>query len=851
MIARLLKIFGGLLGLLLLAVVLLLIFFPTERIRLLAEEKASAQLQAPVTIGDLSLQILGGVGLTLQEIQVGQEARPEMPQIHVDGVTVEVALWPLLSKELVVRSVLVERPVVHALLPDADAAEAPKVPEAGPERSSGENEFSLVLERFRLVNGALRVSEVDGQTLLELDGIHEDLSARFEATGDVLLTGHTRVEQLRLNSPAGSFGQGLVLTLEKEIRYSSADDLLSIQQATLQLGEFPVRAQGKLSELSSAAAKLDLSLQGGPVRVEEIMAFLPASLFPSTAEVQSAGELELNAKLKMSLGEDAAPPVYDLSLHLRDGLVRYGGDLPPLHGIELQAQVNPAEIRISKLEAQAGASQLQIQLGIRNHQSPEASFAGHLAADLHLGELSQMHPAAAELALGGKLRLKLQGSGHVTTPEEAAVEGRLELEAVTARTAELPGPVRELNALAMLTKNKISIERLSLAVLDSDLSLQGKLANPLALVDTSGARGRAWATLQVQSQSLDLDQLFPPDPEKDKRLEPLPPLDGHFDFEIARFVSNKIESREVAGTATLKDGVISVEAVRLRTLGGTVNASGELNLRKPLAPTYTLEAKLQGVQVAELVSASPAFASFGGFATGFSGKLDGAVSAAGNLDDTLGVDLASLTSESDWQCEKFGIQGLPLQASLANYLSAPDLATLIIPSLRQHLQIKDGKLSFKDLAFASHGSRFRGAGNIALDGELDLSFDVELPSSQQDKVRKLLPADLARLLPADQPFPLPLRITGAAVSPKVSLNQDRAGQVIRAQAKDRLAAEQQKLQKAAGAKAEELAAELLGGLGGSKDADTTKSEKSPKNELKDLKDKGLDKLKGRLGGGGG
>ncbi len=56
---KLLWIVGSVVGLIVLSIVLLQIFFPVEKVRSMAVEKASAALNRPITIKDVSLSYLG------------------------------------------------------------------------------------------------------------------------------------------------------------------------------------------------------------------------------------------------------------------------------------------------------------------------------------------------------------------------------------------------------------------------------------------------------------------------------------------------------------------------------------------------------------------------------------------------------------------------------------------------------------------------------------------------------------------------------------------------------------------------------------------------------------------------
>ena len=201
-----------------------------------------------------------------------------------------------------------------------------------------------------------------------------------------------------------------------------------------------------------------------------------------------------------------------------------------------------------------------------------------------------------------------------------------------------------------------------------------------------------------------------------------------------------------------------------------------------------------------------------------SGNLDAEIGAAGALDDTLGIELTSLTGEGDLNFSRFGIEGHPAQELLARFLSTPSLKSLTAPVLKQRVRIDRGLLSLEDLTLGAGEAKLVGGGTISVDGALDLAFDVELPPGTINALKGRLPSALGDLVGGGTPITLPILITGASASPRIAFDDGKIAAVARAAAQARIADEGARLKE----KGLEKGLESLKGLFGRK-----KSKKKP------------------------
>ena len=855
-------------GVALLALLLLLLLFPRERARQTLADQAGAALGQPVRIDGVGLQLLGGIGLRLSGIELGNAAAPDPLHVEVEEIGLRLALAPLLQRRIEITALTIRRPRIEIVAAEesaaaeeaetaGDAARADRETATG--ASAGANSaatpalpVAVEIRSLEIEDGRVDLRDAGGAPLLHLAGLGEKLAATLENNGDLILAGTTTLDTLAIHTPAGRLGQGLSLRFDKNFRYLKAEDELRIDEATLHLGALPLAVKGAISALTSAAPVAHLALQGGPAEIDQILAFVPAELFPAAAEVRSGGTLQINGTALVPLGaatDDPAAAALDYNLHLllRDGRIQYGRDHPPLEGILLDLRATPATLQLRQLQAHTAGSRVQASATVTDlQQVPRIGATVDL--NLDLAEVAAAAPAAQPFAPAGHAEAELRLRARADALDAAAADGHLLLSGVQATVADLGGPIRDLNAEIDLQRERATLKSLSLAILESDLALTGTLENPLALADSSGGSGRAEFDLRLTSKNLDLDAVFPVDPNKPKGLTPLPPADGRVEFTIGRLVSTKIESRNVRGSARLDHGILKIAPTTLTAFGGRIAAHGDVDLRDVKAPRYEIQADLENVQIGQLTTASPAFAQFGGFGTALQGTLNAKVKAAGALDDTLGIDLQSLVSRSDIEMRNAGIQGHPVQAGLAGFLGTDAVEKLSIPEWTDTFRIENGRLAFSNLKLVADGIGIGAAGEVGMAGELDVKLKLDLPPSAAARIRGKLPAPLAALTgQSNQPMTIPLTLGGSATQPRIGVDDSGAAAVVEEAAAARLAEEKSKLlDQAAGA-----ASSLLGNLtGGEPEAKKGKKEgaKETAPAPTEALEKGIKDLGNELGG---
>ncbi|MCB0308286.1 MAG: AsmA family protein [Bdellovibrionales bacterium] len=796
---------SSLLGALLLFIIVVSLLLPTEKLRKMAEAKASESLGVPVTIKSLGIKLFP-VGVSLREIQMGTEtSKSSIPYISIDEFSVGLKILPLIKKEVAIDYILIDKPVIKMVQSEVanEPAESPSPLKNSEKESSS---VSLSLDKFKIVSGEVHVFDLQGNSLISLVEINETLAAKVSRESLINLDGKLTIGKISIAIPGGSIGQGLSFSLEKRLTYDQKSDFLKIEKGIVHLGELPVELIGSIKNATKDNVEMDLLLRGGPTSVKDIMAYLPAKMFPQVEGVSSDGIISLNAVFKGAIAKshDVVEQLgksldYQLAFSLKKGRLVYPNLPKPIEDIEIQIDVNPLVALIKNISAHSGSSKLKVQGSVSQYlKNPNMMIDAKLAADLN--EFEAMQPKNSQVKMNGQVTADIAIKGSTDKPKAS---GSLELKSVNVSDAstELP-PVKNLNVKASLNDQLVLIRQLSLNLGQSDLAVSGQLSNYQALID-SKSKKMASFEVSMNSKNLNLDELMVSEKEATSNektdLGMLEKINGTIKLHASRVKFNKMDIKNVVGNAYLQNGIFNLKQFSLDVFDGSVRLSGIANFKNIKQPKFDLNLDLKDIKAAALLDYAQNLNRYGNLAGFLTGDLSTQISFQGELDEALNLKMDKLNSKGTLVVKETKLSNHPIQNKLSTFLDAPSLKSVALKNWLQPFEIQGGKLNIKDMKLGNDDLHLDVSGWQALDGSTKMDLNMELPNKWAKGVKKHIPDRFESLLfeNPDSKIEVPLELTGKIVSPALGLNQSKMTANLENRLQAKLQQEKSKLQEKA------------------------------------------------------
>ncbi|MBM4130532.1 hypothetical protein FJ250_05815, partial [bacterium] len=580
-------------------------------------------------------------------------------------------------------------------------------------------------------------------------------------------------------------GEGLPVSLRKDLAWSPAERSLQVAESTLRLGDLAVGLSGRLDDLGSPAPRADLRLSGGPAQVSSLVGFLPPWLAPALDGISSGGEVALSGFIKGPLGPPAPvgaplPFAWELDFALTDGRVSAPGLAAPLSGIEVRLRAHDDTVELARFAAATPRSRLDVS-GTMTSLLATPRVDLRIATDLDLAEAMALQPPQPGLPeLAGRFTGAVGVSGPVQPVTALALSGGGRLVDLKMSGPDLRPAIDRIDGPIRLEGQRLYADGVTYRQGPTDLTVTGTVDNFLALVPELKVAPPAVLAARADIRLLDADAYAAPPGARKEAAGPgsglarLGLLSGSAQATVRRLLTKGHELQDVQGAVDLDRGRLTLRDVRGAMYGGRVDLAGVMDFSDPAHGKMDLEVALAGVQVQELSKRAVAmsrFARLGGLVTGL---VDGRAQLKGALDDTFGLDLMTLTTSGQVELKQARLAGSPLQKKLAGLLAAPQLEAVAVEKWLQPFRIEDGKLHVDGLALKAAGVDVRAAGWQALDGTLALGVEMTVPPVLAEGLRSRLPAPVAAVLldGGAGPLVVPVGLSGRWEDPQVQLDTE-------------------------------------------------------------------------------
>ncbi len=438
-----------------------------EQVRRLLEIRGSAAFGMPVSIGRLQLDVVPP-RLEMGRVRVGEESDP---LLEVDRVLAEFGAIELLTQEIAIENIELDRPKIALRLPletDDDSAPSPLEP------------IDVTVRRARIVDGELSIGDASTGIAGEIFGVN--LSLDPEGVGRLGLgtgrgAGQFHIDSGRLDLTSRNGPTSLLTPLELEVVYGTRPRVADLDMVRLTIGDSTLTAEGALRGL----ANVDLELRADLALADVFKIWVPPGIqdhsgrasFQGTLQVRDGATVaagRLNATSARFMGLDVES--FSTDLQLRRGLVAlrnvrsgvYGGDI--VGELLVDSSVQP-----SRIEATYRATAIDAASFTAWDQLAGLRLAGALDGD---GTLAWQQPFLETVRGAGSFTVRVADVRNAVTGNPSSGDGR-DIDAgqrVRIPTLPLPG---ELTARYSVADGTIELHTATADLPGAHLDVRGAI----------------------------------------------------------------------------------------------------------------------------------------------------------------------------------------------------------------------------------------------------------------------------------------------------------------------------------------------------------------------------------------
>ena len=727
-------------------------------------EQAEGALGRKISVDQVQATIFSGIGARLTNFAMADDPTYASGDfVRAKDLQIIVKFWPLLSKSVQVKQVILHDPVIQ-IVRNRDGnfnfstigkkAKAKKDEREKEERAPREEQSALLISLVDISNGNIRYLDKKNGTDMQAKQIDlkiEDFDFAKPFSVKLKAAIYADKQNFTLKSTIGPMGQ------------------------RVDVANIPVDGE------------IDID----PLNMTQLRATLPIMKSAMPRELDVSGVYRVkDLKFKGTLNNLAL----DGQLEGTNGALRYGnafqkpaGD-PLALNLDLRLTGNKITIRNGhlKLHSLDLAAAGDIQTG--NNTVLNLSLDSKPAS---LEGWDRIVPALADYQLSGIMDVKASIRGSIGKGAAPQIQGTLGLKKVSAKPPSFPKPIEDLDTTVKFSGQRADISDMTLSLGKSRIRLAAAIEKfaPLTL-----------------SYKMSTPELWPADYStaltEERKADVIRNLQSAGQFNMSAngmSYEGKLSSSEgtlynapykaLDAALSLADKVANIKSLRVNALSGALQIDGQYSFKEAV-PQFSMASKVQNIDVKELYTLLDAKAE-----RDIRGRMNADMKLAGS-----GKSWEAIKPTLHGQGNAEVVQGALLNFNIADNVltgitGVPGLTNAINPSLRAkypetftakdtefkelkaNFDLADSRMNVKNLRMAAADFVVEGNGWADFDRKLDfratLSFSQRLSADLSQSAR-----EIKYLLNNQGQLEVPFALTGRMPNVKPKPDTRYLGQLV-------------------------------------------------------------------------
>ena len=758
------KKFLKILSIILVALFAILLIVPSllsGKISDIVKREANAMLNAKVEFAELNISLLRHfpkASLSLIDFSViGVDEFEGQTLVAGERIDVAVDIFSIFGESFEVSKVWLLSPEIHGVIAKNGVANWDIMKESGEaevvaeEQSSEPSSFSLSLKQLAIENAKVYYTDNTSAMHFHTAPVSLSLSGDLSAANTTLNLSASAAD-ITFTLGSDSFASGVTATLNGSVGADLVANRYTLSSLQLAVNSVKAALDGWVA-LEGDDVVTDITLDCSDNNFKDILSLVPAFYTKEFKNLTAAGEVSLTGAVKGRMSGESYP-AFNLKLKVADGSFKYA-DLPKsVSAINILAAVenkggslDATKVDVSRFGASFGGQSFAATLKASTPLS-DLNFAVTAKGKVDLGAIKDIYPLE-DMALAGIITADASASGKLSDIDRGAydrlaVAGQLGVEGIEVEYGKFP-TIAVNRALATLSPSKMALETLDIKIGNSDIAATGNLTNYWGyLLHDKTLNGK----LAINSQLLDLNELMAAmsedeQAEQEKSAEVSPEaesqpmaaievpknLDLMLDCKLAKVLYGRMVIDNLAGAASVRDGVLSLDNLGMNMFDGTAKASASYSTANSDSPRLRLNAtfnqasfKTTAAQVEMIEKMVPLF-------NRIEGTYTMSLNADMALDKTMSPVLKSVNGSGKITSGNFKLSNIPALTALAGKVGNGINLDTIQSSEATVISftIENGNVITKPFDIKLGKAKLTLSGLTGLDQTIDYKVAVALP----------------------------------------------------------------------------------------------------------------------------
>jgi len=488
----LLWISGIFVGLILLIVIAFKLFFPVEKAKGYAIEKAEEYLGREVTIENIDISVWGGLGLQLVEVTIANpEEFKEDYFLQADNVDAKMQFWPLLSGEFRIDRFILNNPQItmhkladgknnYTFVPQ-DTALTQAIPDNIPPETAPAA-AAISFERFEINHGLLDYKDDSSKMKIHLAGLYFQSTLENPQSNVYQSTGNLNIDSL-IYSGSETWPR-YAIDMDYTAELDMANERLSMKQSHIDVNDISLQIEGELLDFNKAINGR-VSVKGEQILAEQVLPLLPVNKRKLLKEYSINGKFNVDVDVEYDKRKDD-PLYYSGTINLTDVSLNNGAIKGDLKFKQALVDFKPDNVRVNIEGGTFNGQPFKGHLVLNNFNDPFIN--GDITGSTDLAVLQPLFAKKGNIEIAGNASIDVRFSGLLKDKKNLRYSGNFSMAGGKFNARYLPEPIESLTMDLYFDNEVANVRKISAKSKSASVNFEGRFEHVLNfyLADSAG-----------------------------------------------------------------------------------------------------------------------------------------------------------------------------------------------------------------------------------------------------------------------------------------------------------------------------------------------------------------------------
>lgn len=816
--SKIFKIIGGVIGGLLALVILALIIVPTffsDEVEAFAKKMANEYVKdARVDFGDFSLSIISSfpslrAGFENVDI-IGQGRFEGDTLLHVGRLHADLDVMKAISGDIQVNAVAIDDVLAQGIVTADSLVNWDIVNIASDTTATAETDttasapLKLSLEKVELTNIRLAYTDSTSSTVARVNGLNASMNGSMN--GNVMgLTLKLGVDDINAGLGGVNYVNGASLGFDAKALADLDSMKFTFDENRLTIAGLPLAFDGWVQLKDSNVIAMDMKLAALETTFQTVFALIPQEFLKSVQGLKTTGSFQLFAMAKGEYRDLDNIPAINAALKVSDGYVKYP-DLPEsLSDINVSVVVNNpggaadlTTVAVDTFHFALAGNPFDIRANVKTPIS-NLNFDASMVGRIDLGSLKKALPLDS-MEISGLVNADLKVAGDMQSIDkqqydQVNAQGKIGLTKFQFKGSALPQGLDVTEALLAFSPQAVNLNPLNILIGKSDISLTGNVENYLPYVLSDGT---VKGVVTLKSKLLDCNELLAmtssdsaqadtvdAQPEQTAATEPLQlptNINFHFNTDIDKLVYDKLELTNIAGRVALENGIADLSSLSTDICDGKLVLNGRFQTPKGKNSKADMKLDFNNVDINKLTGSFSVVDSLLPIAHSAYGRVKIGLDIVTELDASLSPILKSVNGKGDFASADIQLKDSEFQQNLSKLLNNDKYNDLRVKDCKVNYTIVDGNVVVEPFQFNVFGRKATFGGRQGLDQTMDYTLKMPVARAEIAGLISKVGGSANNFSKGDD-LPVGVKVQGTLSKPQLKLDLSDATSALADEAK--------------------------------------------------------------------